>query len=334
MFNKSLLLAAVVAVALITGIFIHYSHFWQPPPSPLPIVILRFQTPHSGLIHIAQAKGYFTDEGLTVTYKTMQVGPEAIARVLSGEADFATTAETPVAMALAEGKHPKFIATIFSSRWSSGIVARKDHGVLTPEDLKGKRIGFVFGTNTQYDLETFLAFHNIPLDSITMVPGLPTELVAELVSGKIDAASVWVPHMTNMQNQLGDNGVTFLRNEAYAQTINIIVRPDYAAHHRKEIDRFLRALYKAEIFTKEHSNEAYNIIASASGVDTSVLRGHGEPLTYELTLKQSLLIATENQVHWFFRRGLVPNGPFPDILDAFETEPLRAIKPTEVTISK
>jgi len=331
---KKMLVPVMLVVMLIVALFFHFMLPLPAQLAPIPVVIVRFETPHTGLIHIAEAKGYFADEGLAATVKSMQVGTEAVTRVLSGEADFGTSAETPVAMALAEGKKPKVIATLFSSRWSSGIVVRKDHGILKPEDLIGKRIGYVLGTNTQYDLETFMAFHNIPVSSVTMVQGLPKELVAEIVSGKIDAASIWIPHMTEMQKALGNKVQIFLRDEAYAQTINLIVRPGYVARHRETVDRMLRALYKAEIFVRDHPDEAFDIIAKASDIDSSVLRGHGEPLTYELTLKQSLLLATENQVHWFFRRGLVPAAPFPDILDAFETEPLRAIKPTEVTISK
>jgi NitT/TauT family transport system substrate-binding protein len=200
--------------------------------------------------------------------------------------------------------------------------------------LKGKRIGFVFGTNTHYDLETFLAFHNIPLDSITMVPRPPDALVTALVSGEVDAASIWIPFMTQAQQKLGDTAETFYPKEGYAQTFNLVVRSDYVARNRAATDRLLRALLKAEFFAETHPNEAIDIIASASGVDAGVLRGHGEPLTYELSLKQSLLLATENEVRWYFRRGLVPSGPFPDVLHAIETEPLRALKPAGVTISK
>lgn len=323
------------AVALIAGIgLILYSPIGPPPPSPLPIVIARLKTPHSGLVHIAEAKGYFAEDGLNATIKTTLTGYEAITQVLRGEADVASAAETPIARTLAEGKQVKVIATMFSSQWNSGLVVRKDHGITKPADLKGKRIGFVFGTATHYELETFLAFHNIPLNSISLVPGKPDELVTALVSGEVDAASIWTPYLTQMQQKLGADAETFSPKEFYSEMTNLVVRADYPTRNREETNRLLRALLKAESFGKSHPDEAVNIIASTSGVDASALRGHGEPLTHELTLKQSLLLATENQVRWYFRRGLVPEGPFPDVLNAFETEPLRAIKPTGVTISK
>ena len=66
-------------------------------PKPIPIVIVRFQTLHLGLIHIVQAKGYFTKAGLTATVNTMLTGHEAIVQVLDGQADVGTSAKTPLA---------------------------------------------------------------------------------------------------------------------------------------------------------------------------------------------------------------------------------------------
>jgi NitT/TauT family transport system substrate-binding protein len=329
-FLVALIVVAVVAVIALTL----YSRIRQLPLSPLPIVIAKLKAPHSGLLDIAEAKGYFAQEGLLATIKTVPTGHEAISLVLRGEADVGSTAETPIAKALAEGKQPKVIATIFSSRWSSGLVARKDHGIFKPADLRGKRIGFIFGTNTHYDLETFLAFYSIPLDSVSMVPGTPDELVSALVSGKVDAASIWIPYMSQMQQRLGNDAQTFYPDGFYSQMFNLVVRPGYVVSNRETTDRLLRALIKAESFAETHPDQAIDIVALASGVDASVLRGHGDPLTYDLNLKQSLLLAIENEVRWLVRRGFVPSGPLPDVLHAFETEPLRAIKPTGVTISR
>lgn len=330
----------VLATALVLSWFLYSTALlpsWlrsAPEIIPIPIVIVRFQTLHSGLIHIAVAKGYLAEAGLTATLKTILTGHEAIDQVLGGQADVGTSAETPFAMALAEGRQPKILATIFASQWSSGIVARKDSGIFMPADLKGKRIGYVFGTNTHYDLETFLEFHNIALGAVTLVPGLPPQLVRDLVSGNIDAASIWMPFMSQMQEKLGKNAQTFLAPGFYAQTVNLFVGPDFMRLHHEAGIRLLKALYKAELFVQAYPDEALDIIAAASNLKAGALRGHGDPLTYELTLKQSLLLATENQIRWYFRRGFVAKRAFPDVLSAFETVPLHALKPASVTIVK
>lgn len=302
--------------------------------APLPIVIERLSSPHSGLVLIAEAKGYFAAEGLQATLRPEATGYIGIGSVLQGKADVAVAAETPIAKALAEGRSPRVIATIFSSQWNSGIVARLDRGIRAPADLKGKRIGYIPGTATHYMLETFLAFNDIPLASVQLVSYRPDGIVAALADGEVDAASCWTPYLTQMERRLGAGGQTFMPKDFYSEMTNLVVRPGFVKEHRDTVDRLLRALRRAESFAAEHPDEAIGIIAKASGVDAAELKGHGDPLTYELSLKQALLLATENEVRWHYRRGLVATGAVPNVLDAFETEPLKAIKPSSVTIVK
>lgn len=324
--------AVVVAGATMAAIQYHSPR--QSPPSPLEIVIARLKTPHSGLLHIADAKGYFAEEGLAATVNTAPTGYEAIGAVLRGEADVGTAAETPIARALDEGKPIKVVATIFTSTANAGIVARQDRGIVQPADLTGKRIGFVFGTATHYMLETFLAFNSIPLDSVVLVPIKADDMVTALMSGAVDAVSTWNPSFAQVQRQLGNTAKTFSSGDFYAETANLFVRADYPTHHREAIDRLLRALLKAETLAATDPDEAIGIIASVSGNDARQFRDGWNARTYRVTLSQSLLVATENETRWFLRRGLVPDGPLPDVLNAFETEPLRALKPSGVSIVK
>jgi NitT/TauT family transport system substrate-binding protein len=285
-------------------------------------------------LHLAEAKGYLAEAGLAATMKTTPTGYDAIGAVVAREADIGAAAETPIARALDEGKRIKVIATIFTSTRNAGIVARRDRGIVQPADLKEKRIGFVFGTATHYLLETFLAFNSIPQDSVVLVPIKPDRLVSAIMSDDLDAVVSWNPSFAQAQQQLGDRGTTFSSAEFYAETYNVFVRTDYADSHREEIDRLLNALLKAEAFARTHFDESIDIITSISGTDPRLFRDHWDPRIYEVTLSQSLLLATENEARWYLRRGLVSNGQFPDILSAFETEPLRAIKPSGVSIVK
>jgi ABC-type nitrate/sulfonate/bicarbonate transport system substrate-binding protein len=324
-------------LALIAGLAVVAGYVLRERPSagaPIPVVIARLQTPHSGLVHIAQVKGYFAAAGVDATIQTRDTGYEAMTEVFAGRADFATSAETPIARALAEGKQPRVIATIFSSQWNSGIVGRRDRGVLQPADLKGKRIGFVFGTATHYMLETFLAFHGIPLGAVDLVPKKPAEMLGALTSGEVDAASIWTPFMTSLRDALADNASFFSPKDFYSETTSLMVRPDYLPANREAVDRVLKALLRAEEFARHNADEAVQIIANVSDTSVQSLKGHGDPLTYDVTLQQSLLLAVENEVRWFLRRGLAPARAFPNVIEAFEVEPLRTLKPAAVSITR
>jgi ABC-type nitrate/sulfonate/bicarbonate transport system substrate-binding protein len=331
MMARSLLAVALALTTLIIGTGCRPGV--ESLPEPIPLAISRIGTPHSGLLHIAQARGYFTEEGLKVSMRTTSTGYEAIGEMVRGEADVAAAAEKPIARTLAEGTPVKVVATIFTSTENVGIVARRDRGIAEPEDLRGKRIGFVFGTATHYMLETFLAFNGIDPGEVTLVPTKPDAIEEALSSGTIDAAASWNPTLTRMRRELGQNGLFFGPGDFYAETYNLAVDPSFLPDNRETVDRLLRALIKAERFAETYPDEAWRIIAKASQADLEIFWKEREQ-PYELTLKQSLLLATEHQVRWLFRRGLVPAGPFPDLLDAFEPGPLRRLKPSAVTLVK
>lgn len=162
---------AVPAVLVAAVIAIHTLLFPNRPAAELkPMSIARLATPHSGLLLVAEAKGFFIEEGLKVDIRTSQSGYDAINQILAGKVDIGTAAQTPIARALAEGNRPKVIATIYASQWNTGIIARKDRGIASPADLQGKRIGFVFGSAAHYLMDVFLTFHRIPLASVSPVP--------------------------------------------------------------------------------------------------------------------------------------------------------------------
>jgi ABC-type nitrate/sulfonate/bicarbonate transport system substrate-binding protein len=332
------LLVPSVAVMLLAGAGAAlWQRFADVPPTPLPITIARLPIPHSGLLHIAQHNGYFERVGLDATVIDTATGHESIQATLDGRADVGASAETPLARAIAQGRALRVVATIFTSQWNSGIVARRDLGIDQPAALRGKRIGHVPGTATHYMLEVFLAFHRIPLDTVTLVALTPDAMGGALQAGRIDAAALWTPHLSRLQQALGSGGITFVPKDFYAETFNLVLRAERDIHGDEALRRLLRALSMAENFAREQPAQALSIVAKASGLpDTAPLQAQGDaaPLTFELTLQQSLLLAVENEIEWLIRRRMVQPAPSIDVLSAFDPEPLRAIKPAAVGIVK
>jgi ABC-type nitrate/sulfonate/bicarbonate transport system substrate-binding protein len=303
-------------------------------PAALPLQLARLKAPHSGLIEIALERGFFADEGLAVTLQDVSTGREAILRVLDGAADVGTASETPIARALAEGRSPRVLATIFSSQWNSAVVGRVSRGVQVPADLVGKRIAYVPGTATHFMLETLLAFHTIALEQVTMVAHPPERAAQSLLAGEVDALSIWNPFLAQVRRALGADAVVFSPKAFYSETFNLVVRPGWVQAERERTDRLLRALLRAEQWALQRPSEAKSLVAMRSGMEPQALSGDEQPLTHQVALQQSLLLAMENEVRWHFRRGLVPPGPSPDVLAAFETAPLRALKPGATTIAR
>ncbi len=65
----------------------------------------------------------------------------------------AVVADTPYVMAFAKGNQIAVASTVFCSRKTAGFLVHVDHGVRTVANLRGRRIGRVFGSNAQYFLD-------------------------------------------------------------------------------------------------------------------------------------------------------------------------------------
>ena len=59
--------------------------------------------------------------------------------------------------------------------------------------MRGKRIGTVAGTSSQYFLASWLLFHNLQADSVTVVALAPEHLASALQRGELDAVAIWEP---------------------------------------------------------------------------------------------------------------------------------------------
>ena len=86
--------------------------------------------------YVAQARGYYAEEGLKVTIEPLQDVAEMLRvpeRVAAGEFDFATAGRT-IILAQAQGVPVTSIAAIFQFG-PHAFFARADSGIVTPADL-------------------------------------------------------------------------------------------------------------------------------------------------------------------------------------------------------
>jgi ABC-type nitrate/sulfonate/bicarbonate transport system substrate-binding protein len=133
----------------------------QQPVGPAEKVTIAYATiTQAALAQVAQAGGYNREEGLDVTAHRHSYGKLALKDVLEGKADFATVAETPVMFAIMNGEKIAIIATISSAQKNHAIVARKDLGILLPQDLKGKKIATTMGFGINGFAHLPLAFYD------------------------------------------------------------------------------------------------------------------------------------------------------------------------------
>jgi sulfonate transport system substrate-binding protein len=288
--------------------------------------------PDAALVQVAQQQGYYQQEELDVTPQVHQIGKAALEAVMEGKADFATVAETPVVFAILKGGKISIIATINTSNKNMAIVARKDKGILSTSDLRGKKIATTFGTIGEFFLDTMLMTSGISRKDMKVVNLAPELMQDALVNGDVDAISTWNPILIRTQKELGDRGITFYGEDIYTQTYNVVATRAYIKKNPGTVNKILLALIKAEEFTRQNPAEAQKIVADVSRTDKGLIGETWDVNHLSVALDQSLLLAMEDESRWAIKSGLVNRTKMPNYLDYIYFDGLDSVKPKAVRI--
>lgn len=286
--------------------------------------------PHFSLVLVAQAKGYFQQEGLAVTLRPYAFGQVALSAMLQGPAELATCAETPVVLAELRGERLSVLARISRSTRTMAVIARKDRGISGPPDLAGKRVGVTLGTSGHFFLDTFMLRHAIDGRKVHLVDLKPDAMAGAIERGEVDAVATWAPTTISLQKRFGEKVEAFYVEDLYSEMGVLVARRGFAQRRPEVAKRVLRALFRAEALFTEQPEEARRVVAAVLVDDAEFLDATLRQFQFRIRLGQSLLEQMEEEGAWARRMGLATVDPAPDLLDALEPAPLLAVRPDAV----
>ncbi|WP_173084258.1 ABC transporter substrate-binding protein [Fundidesulfovibrio magnetotacticus] len=148
--------------------------------------------------YAAIEKGFFRDEGLAVELVEGNPGVTPSQVILDGQADFAVDAPS-IVIQRQLGAPLVALAAIFQHS-PTVLLTRRDSGILTPQDLRGKRV--MFTQLTDPECLAMLSNEHVTLDSLTIMPH--NWSIDDLIMGKVDAQTAY---LTNEPYQMLLRGV-------------------------------------------------------------------------------------------------------------------------------
>jgi ABC-type nitrate/sulfonate/bicarbonate transport system substrate-binding protein len=296
----------------------------EPPGPQLELSLGVRSAPYSGLIAVADEKGYFTEAGLEVDLKLYPSGRAALEAVCSGEIQVATVADIAFAAKALEDPSIRVLASI-GTTLGDQIIALRDRGIEHPEDLRGKRIGVTSGTTSDYFLYTFLISENISLEQVTVVNIPAAEQVEALISGHVDAVAAFEIFASQARNRLGDKAVYWDSQNNLAYHWLLAFRTDLT-DRPEALKRLMRALIKAEKFARAHQEETKAIILQKWG-------GELLPLKTRLNVSygQSIVTSLQNYSRWHLLKS-GRESELANVLNYLHTGVLDEVAPERVTI--
>ena len=285
-------------------------------------------------VWVAENKGYFKDEGLDLNIKGFDSGRLSLVAMLEGdeEIDISAAAPTPIMFSSFDRKDFSIFATFAYAYEDIKVIAKKERGINTAIDLKGKKIGTAMGTTGQFFTETYLMHNSVSPGDVEMVDIAPSDLPDALNNGDVDAIVIWEPHGSSARKLLGDNAIRLPSSDVYKTTFNFLTMKDFTKENPEALKKFLKAIDRAITFIHNNKEKAQVIVAKRLNLKKEITALHWDEFTFEISLDQSLLINIEDEARWAIKNGLTDKTEAPNYLDYIYIDALDEVKPEAVTI--
>lgn len=283
------------------------------------------------MIWMADEIGAFERHGVAVEIVPFDAGWRSVKALQKGEIDLATaTGYAFVKMGL---KDPDLMAVSkLTHDEDNGIVARRDHGIENPADLRGRRVGLTLGTSGEFFLAQFLLSAGIPTDAVTLVDLKPGEIVEHLVAGKIDAGSSWDPWNYRASKALDAKATVFPVQSGQGAVFLLLGHRPWLGKNKAVLAQVLRALDDAEKVINGPGGEkvVVEMYRRRLDFDPAFSRYVHAKQRNGLGLPQSLLGRLEAEARWLSRSG--DAGAVPNYLDRLFFDGLDTVKPGSVSV--
>lgn len=203
-------------------------------------------------------KGFFAEENIDLQLDhSMEI--DIVALVGAGRLPFGICSGEQVLLGREQGLPLVYVANWYQN-YPVGIVALKESGITSMEDLKGKRVGIPMLSGASYiGLEAMLGLSGMK-DSDLKLESVGYTQAELLVTGKIDAAVVYTTNEPEQLKALGYEIVLFSAADMTKMVGNgMITNEKMIAENPDLVSRMVRAFVKSIRWTCENPDEAFEI---------------------------------------------------------------------------
>jgi ABC-type nitrate/sulfonate/bicarbonate transport system substrate-binding protein len=286
----------------------------------------------SALLFIAEHEGYFGNNGLEVTLKILQSGKMGCELLKAGNIDIANAADFVLVSEVFAGTKSLRCLGAIAAADDHQVIARKESGILTPGDLRGRRIGVPHGTSAEFFLGRFLAFNNLGLREVEVVDVNASDMEDALAHDNVDAVMVWEKWADALKKRMANQVVSW-PGQGGQKYYWLLMTTDALVKARPGVlERLFNALDQAEIFLKSHKDASIEIIARRISCAPAIIKDSLIRSTYGLSLDQTLFIMMEDEARWMIKNSLTGQARVPNYLDYINAEALARINPQAVSV--
>lgn len=258
-------------------------------------------------IIVAKEKGFFAKEfgeDVEIVYDVADSGSMIMEMMTSGEIDFAALGDMPVIQAKANGLDVKVLSVFFTSTTGYQLIAAKDSGIQSIEDIKGKNVAVMSGSTNHKLLLKYLNSVNLTEEDINLVFLKNKDQLAAFVGNNVDAAVTQVPTSTTIMEKTGAYEIA--NAEGYDNIATVMVgRGEFLDKNPEYAKKYLRAVIEATEWTKNNLEEALEIAAEYSEQSVESMKLYYDTRTFEYSLDENNRKGLEDTINYLFEQKTI-----------------------------
>src|SRR5213593_175726 len=258
-----------------------------PTPAPVTIKFGQVGSISDAAIFIADAKGYFREQGITLDLQTFQSAANMTTPLGTGELDAGGGAPSAgLFNAIGRGVNIRIVAdkgSLTPGHGYEAVIVRKDLAdrVKSAKDMKGLKVSIAAQDIVpEYSLDAFLRTGGLTIKDITVVPLAFPDMIAALANKAIDVAVPTEPTATRILD--AGTGVLITRTDVVVpgeQTAVILYSEKFAAQNKDAAVRFMKAYLQGARFYNDafdkkdpvKRKEAIDILAKGTKLDAALI---------------------------------------------------------------
>ena len=209
-------------------------------------------------LYVGLENGYFAEENIDLELDhSMEI--DTVALVGAGRLPFGICSGEQVLLAREQGL-PLVYITNWYQNYPVGVIALKESGIASMEDLKGKRVGIPMLSGASYiGFEAMLGLSGMK-DSDVKLESVGYTQSELLVTGKIDAAVIYTTNEPEQLKALGYDFNLFTVADMTSMVGNGLVTNESMIKDDPElVGRMVRAFVRSIRRTRENPQEAFEI---------------------------------------------------------------------------
>ncbi|SJL83058.1 ABC transporter substrate-binding protein [Vibrio palustris] len=316
-------LLIVVAITACFSLITHLSNESQPVGDEIPARILISQTPLSTPLFVAKKLGLFKLHGIDITLIPCNGGVECMSMMTHGKAQYATISESVAMFNSFRDTDFSIISTFVTSDDDLKLLALPRRGFTSIRDLKGKSIGVIKSSASEFYLDSLLLASGMKPTDIERVYLKPDKLIQMMKIGKVDAISSWEPWGYRAQATMDVVNLGFQGMYTLSFNLATMNRKDETSHERSK--RILAALQQAITWIQDHPEKAKAIVSDTLNIENNQLDWMWRDYVFRLSMTNVLLANLQLQARWALEHNLV-EGKQPDLRSILDRSALQAMQ--------